>query len=92
MCYCDCDDMPKLFQEKIVTARKQHTCCECGSEIDPGEKYQRCSGKWEDFGFDTFHTCIVCSRIRATALDDEPCIAFGCLYELVCSDFEEAAI
>jgi len=91
MCYCDCDDNPELFSEKFVTARKQYTCCECGSEIDPGEKYQRCAGKW-GFGFDTFHTCVVCARVRASVLDEEPCIAFGRLYESVGIDFEEAAI
>ena len=30
VCEIYVDNYPELYQEKIVTARKQHQCCECG--------------------------------------------------------------
>lgn len=90
MCY---DAEPLLLEkETYPKARKQYTCCECGSTIDIGEEYQRVTGLF-DGSWETWRTCIVCSRIRAAAYAeiDEP-IAFTCLYELVGSEFEDAAI
>lgn len=42
-----CDDGPEFYHEELVTARKPHKCCETGKIIRPGEKYWRCSGKWD---------------------------------------------
>ena len=72
--------------------QKQHICCECGSVIDPGEKYQRIKGVW-DGDFATFKTCEICKNIRFEAESEiEECIAFECLYETIGSDFEYAAL
>lgn len=45
----DCDWAPPVFySEKLVTARKQHRCCETGRLIETGDRYWRLSGKWDD--------------------------------------------
>lgn len=64
---CDCsvsfgNDFYCL-QDKMITARKRHTCRECGSLIMPGEKYQlyKCVGEGAIF---TSKTCVTCVAIR----------------------------
>ncbi len=92
MCYCDTNDSPKIFNETNPTAIKHHICCECGSTIDPGEKYWRVTGLW-DGGFETFKTCVICENIKSEAYaEGVECIAFTCLYETVGSEFEYAAL
>lgn len=52
------------FQECITPmARKAHKCCECLRIIQPGEKYQRWSGKF-DGTFYVQKTCHQCAEIR----------------------------
>jgi len=87
MCCYDSEG-PTLLEEKYITARKLHTCCECGSEISPGEKYQRTKGLWGG-SWDTFKTCETCARIRDNAFTVVDCIVYGQLYECVGYDFEE---
>ena len=53
-----------FYHEEIVTARKQHRCCECGSSIVPRQQYQRASGRNRG-GVFTAKTCTVCVEIRA---------------------------
>jgi len=48
---------------KIVRARKPHACTECGTEIAPGEEYERATGKW-DGEVSRYRTCLVCVEIR----------------------------
>ena len=86
MCYCEPGEGPRVFRETNPTARKKHLCCECGSEIDPGEKYWRVSGLWDDW--QTFKTCEVCQKIKEMAYKKYDCIAFECLYETIGSEFE----
>ena len=87
MCYCDFD-APQFYNESMPKARKQHIFCECGSAIDPGEKYWRIDGMWDEF--ETFKMCLICRKIADLAYDDgHDCIAFGCLYETVGSEYEE---
>ena len=64
-CACIDDyDEPSVFSEKIVVARKQHTCCECSCPIKQGSKYENIDGCWE--GHWTNHkTCMVCRQIRS---------------------------
>lgn len=56
-------DHPEMYEEKVVKARKECRCCECGRQISIGQEYQRASGKWDgDFG--THKTCLDCMNIR----------------------------
>ena len=56
-------DTASLFKSKIVTARKEHQCCECHRKIMLGEEYENVNGKW-DFGFETDKTCLDCVSLR----------------------------
>jgi hypothetical protein len=56
---------PAVFEERIVTARKPHKCCECGGAIPPGTQCEKASGLWDQgYGWDTIYTCIPCSELR----------------------------
>lgn len=86
-CSCDCEG-PILYNKKYHVAIKPHTCCECGSTIDPGERYERVDGLW-DFGFATYKTCAFCQSIRSKAereADTDACIALGELWNCVLAD------
>lgn len=91
MCYCNCDeDSPQFWKEAFPAAIKRHICCECGSIIDPGEKYNKISGMWDEFA--TFKTCMSCFEIRKEASSQTGCCpAFGYLYDTFGSEFEYAA-
>lgn len=87
---CDCYDDGEYLQachESYPIARKQHKCCECGSTIDTGEKYERIKGLWEGEWVE-FKTCMICSDIRNAASKDGVCISFGCLYDTVGSEYD----
>ena len=97
MCFCDCNDnIPKVFEVTHPKARKQHTCCECGSIIDQDEQHECARGLWDE-GWDTFRTCIACAQIREAAMAasfesfSDMCFPFEHLYECVGYDYEEAA-
>lgn len=76
--------MPEAFVRKMVRARKEHRCCECGNIIQKGWLYERISGIW-DGRPSRFKTCIYCMCIRKSMTgkesfpEDEP--SFGELYE-----------
>lgn len=80
---CDYDGydnvMPEFYSRKIRRARKQHECSECGDKINPGERYEYVSGKWDGY-FDVFHTCETCKRIREDLAPNAP---FGGLDEVL---------
>lgn len=64
---CDCSrddgEMPDFYHDSFPVARKAHTCCECGENIKPGQKYQKFIGKW--YGeVSTYKTCMPCYNIR----------------------------
>ena len=87
-CSCSMDERPSVYWDKWRTARKQHICCECGSDIDPGEQYYQVKGVW-DGEFQTFKTCLLCQGIRNEAFTaGEECICFGDLWEAVGNEFE----
>ena len=87
MC-CECDEMPTAYWEYQRIARKKHVCCECGSDIDPGEKYFQVKGIW-NAEFMTFNTCEICNRIRnKVSRELDYCIPFEYLYEIIVSEFE----
>ena len=89
-------ELPTLYEERIIVARKAHRCCECRCEIAKGERYQSASGLWEG-QFSRFSTCIACASIRddlAKALprlhyDELP--AFGELREYLSEDLPATA-
>lgn len=58
MCTTDYD-MPEVYSQKTVKARKKHHCCECRRVIDIGEKYQYTFGIWERTP-SVFKTCCYC--------------------------------
>jgi len=62
---CEC---PTMYNEEVVTARKPHRCCECGTQIAKGEQYESVSGMW-DGRFDRSKTCIPCMEIRKKATE-----------------------
>jgi len=57
------DDVNKLSETILRTARKEHICCECLGTIEPGNQYEYDSnlfdGKWSHH-----KTCMSCVRIR----------------------------
>jgi len=64
-CGCDFEDGPSILREKLVKARKQHKCCECGNTIEIGDEYEYVFGVW-DGESSQFHTCEKCSDLRAS--------------------------
>ena len=88
MCSID-ENNPEIYWESKPTARKVHKCCECGSPIDPGEKYHLVKGVWEG-SFSTFKTCTICNQVKNEAYaNGVDCICFGELWETVGVEFEE---
>ena len=83
-CYCDYDysEMPTFYEEVIVTARREHRCCECFGAIARGERYQRASGKWEG-EVKTYKTCQKCLDFEANIRAHIPCFRRCALGELI---------
>lgn len=80
MCDCDCYP-PEFFNVVYRVAKKPHRCGECLRKIQPGERYQVASGKW-DGNFDSHKTCADC--IEFIEKDKIDCYCFGQLREEVC--------
>lgn len=61
---CDCSDyeMPEFYNESTHTAKKPHTCCQCGLQIAPGQKYVKTAGKW-DGRFESYKICQECDQL-----------------------------
>lgn len=81
----------EFYSEKLYTARKTHKCCETGRIIQPGEKYWRCTGKWEgelmtfvqsDFAY-RFARKINGVEPPNETLQREGCVCFGGVGEYV---------
>jgi len=62
MCMIDDADMAQVYDSQHLTARKAHTCDECGREIGPGERYNRVRGLW-DGHWSVFKTCAHCDAL-----------------------------
>ena len=56
------DCVSEFCSASTRTARKEHTCCECGKTIQSGERYERSAGK-TDGDIWTFSTCLICAEI-----------------------------
>jgi hypothetical protein len=91
-CYCDCDEgeSPEVSWSQWRIARKiGKPCCECLEPINPGERYEMVSGKW-DGEFLSFKFCSFCSAERDRyARDNEWTPAFG---QLACALYCELEI
>lgn len=84
-------DLPKenTIENKIVKARKDHTCIECHKTIHKGQEYAFFKAYYDGIGWETFKTCSRCEKIRRLATykyqqvydDDGP--AFGELYSWI---------
>lgn len=80
---CSCDyDPPEIITTRVYSAKKEHTCDECGRQIGPGEKYEYVWGKWEG-DVSVVKTCPDCMELRQWAEISVPCFcyAFGNLHE-----------
>lgn len=75
-------DIPQFYAWSILTARKQHDCCECSAKINPGEKYFRCSGKWDGL-ISSYKQHLLCEQACEFIRDEieNECIPFGSLFE-----------
>lgn len=51
-----------VWSAKIVKARKQYRCTECGGVIQRGDKYERI-GSLYDGSWSTYRVCSVCQEI-----------------------------
>ena len=81
-------DEADLYNESFPKARRPHTCCECGSPIEPGAKYHRVAGKWEylDVHVTVYRTCMLCHEIR-----DVFSCGRGFVFESLWEDMQEYA-
>jgi len=79
--YDECE-IPEFFSDKTPVARKVHMCCECGTEIEKGEKYYYCCGLWDgDFSQYRQHLdCLKACETFRDKLNDGECIPFGGFY------------
>lgn len=75
-CECDYSDGPSVFREKIVKARKEHKCSECGGPINKGDEYEYTFGVWDGDAM-SFHTCEKCSDLRASLQALGFCTEYG---------------
>lgn len=61
----------KVLRDTIITARASHTCCECWSAINPGDRYRKHVGKYDgsvkQYGF-----CSQCCAAMAKVFNGEP--------------------
>ncbi len=74
-------ELPSVSFREERTARKVHKCCECGHDIEPGEKYNRYSGVW-DGAFNVYKFCGDCHRVAewCSLFLEDWCPIFGDMY------------
>lgn len=60
-CYSDYEPCA-IYEESVLTARKDHKCCECGERIPKGSEYELrdmlFDGEWHHY-----KTCMICVEI-----------------------------
>lgn len=74
-CYCDYDEVAKVYEAKVVMARKPHRCNECGVTIQSRERYERV-GSLFDGRWDTYRTCARCLDLREFVKAHVPCFCW----------------
>jgi len=90
-CACfdaDVDDYVTPISDTKPTARKEHTCCECGRIIRIGERY-RLEKNVFDGSFDTFKTCVDCDSVRTHLVCS---FYYTQVWELVTENIRECAL
>ena len=71
-CYCDYDQ-PSIYCSRIVRARKEHRCYECGGRILAGDRYEYTFAIWNgDPG--QIKTCAHCRDLRIWVKNNVPCL------------------
>jgi hypothetical protein len=73
-CYCDYS-YPDFYVDRMVKAKKNHRCDECGRTILAGEKYEYVSAVWEG-DFSTCKTCDKCLELRQYTKAHVPCFCW----------------
>jgi hypothetical protein len=72
------DDYPEFSRQEVVKARKSHKCDACRGTIEPGEQYERTSGKFEGY-VSTSKMCRRCCYDRYRVVEHE--LAEGCRWD-----------
>lgn len=73
-------ELPRVFSDSVVKARKEHTCYECQRTINKGRKYHLSKGNWDGEWY-TFKTCMPCHDLRTNLEDHGEWAPFGYLGE-----------
>lgn len=75
-CSCSDFDGPAVYRESIHRARKPYRCAECGVDIAPETRYQRCFGVW-DGSPSTYRLCLDCGDLCTALHPLCECWTFG---------------
>jgi hypothetical protein len=80
--YVDHDAYAEVHRARVVKARKEHRCDECGETIKARDLYENATGLWEGI-WETYKTCARCVLVRSDFFR-------GWLYGNLVADFQEA--
>jgi len=82
-------DCATFYREETRTARKRHTCHECGEVIEIGIKYRYVVGKWYD-EIATYKFCQPCDETSREFFESNA-RDFGALWEGLRNAWDEGA-
>ena len=68
MCSIEIDEYSEVWNEKLVKARKSHTCSCCGGSIEPGQHYTKHFSVF-DGSICSEKSCAGCERMRGFFLE-----------------------
>ena len=69
-------DLPSVYRDENLIARKERKCCECQRIIKPKDQYNRFTGCW-DGKWATYNTCADCYELRHEMSTNDEAPAFG---------------
>lgn len=80
-------ELPAVFRQQDLKAKKRHRCCECGGTIFKGERYEKNTGLWAG-RWDTYNRCLPCvnyCKILSSHDIEDDCggIPFGCMWDMI---------
>lgn len=86
-------DQPQCYTYKVRKARKEHQCCECGTNIEKGKTYHYISGIWDSKAY-SYKTCNECRELQdiceqERSVYDDP-LQFGGLEEHLENEYCES--